>query len=122
MTANSKYIRRSIRLKGYDYSQPDAYFITICTFQKICLFGDIVAGEVHLNPFGIIASWELARLPQRFPYMIIDEAIIITNHIHAIWIIREERDTTEREIDSDPSSIRRAPTPEARRGLYYRIG
>jgi len=112
MTPNSKYNRRSIRLKGYDYSQPGAYFITICTYQKICLFGDIFAGEVHLNPFGMIASRELARLPQRFPNMTIDEAIIMPNHIHAIWIIRKERGTAEREIDTDPSSISRARTEQ----------
>ncbi|WP_232280631.1 hypothetical protein [Chloroflexus aggregans] len=44
--------RRSIRLKGYDYSQAGAYFITICTKDRACLFGEVVNGEMRLNDFG----------------------------------------------------------------------
>ena len=47
-----KQHRRSIRLKGYDYSQPGAYFITICTQGRECLFGEIVDGEMVLNDAG----------------------------------------------------------------------
>ena len=48
------YKRRSIRLKGYDYSQSGAYFVTICTWQRECLLGDIINGEMRLNEYGII--------------------------------------------------------------------
>ena len=55
--------RRSIRLKGYDYTLPGAYFITIDTWQKEPLFGTIMHGEIHLNHFGRIVhdAWH-ARL------------------------------------------------------------
>lgn len=51
--------RRSIRLQGYDYAQAGAYFVTICTQQKVCLFGEIVNGEMQLNEAGrmIHAAW-----------------------------------------------------------------
>ncbi|WP_213069403.1 hypothetical protein [Methylomicrobium album] len=64
---NSKNRRRSIRLKGYDYSQAGAYFITICTGGRACLFGEIAGTEMRLNdrewrdsvgaPFPIIFRW-----------------------------------------------------------------
>ncbi|MEZ4672356.1 MAG: hypothetical protein R3E39_31000 [Anaerolineae bacterium] len=41
--------RKSPRLKGYDYSQNGAYFVTICTQNRECLFGQVVDGEMHLN-------------------------------------------------------------------------
>jgi putative transposase len=55
--------RRSIRLKGYDYSQTGAYFITICTQNRECLFGDIVGAngirpEMILNEYGKIVQDE----------------------------------------------------------------
>lgn len=48
--------RRSIRLKGYDYSKKGAYFVTICTQNRECLFGKIVDGEMILNEFGNIVN------------------------------------------------------------------
>ena len=48
--------RRSIRLKGYDYSRSGWYFVTICSAQRLCLFGDIVDGKMIPNEFGKIAS------------------------------------------------------------------
>ncbi len=51
---NNKYNRRSIRLKNYDYSQPGAYFITIVTHNRQCLFGEIVNGEMRLYEYGEI--------------------------------------------------------------------
>jgi hypothetical protein len=45
--------RRSIRLDGYDYTQPGVYFVTMVTWQRECLFGEIVNGEMRLNTPGI---------------------------------------------------------------------
>jgi REP element-mobilizing transposase RayT len=53
--------RRSIRLKGYDYSQPGAYFITICTQDRACLFGEVVDGEMRLNDAGQMVQDEIGQ-------------------------------------------------------------
>lgn len=58
--------RRSIRLKGYDYSQAGLYFITICVQDRKCLFGKIVNDEMQLNNFGIIAHQQWQKLSERF--------------------------------------------------------
>jgi len=52
--------RRSMRLKGYDYAQAGAYFVTICTQDRACLFGDVVDGEMRLNEAGwmVANTWE----------------------------------------------------------------
>jgi hypothetical protein len=50
--------RQSIRLKGYDYSQSGFYFITICCYQRECLFGDIINSQMILNDFGELVKEE----------------------------------------------------------------
>ena len=79
-----KHHRRSIRLKGHDYTSPGAYFITICTHQRHCLFGEIVDGEMQLNEFGkwVDACWN--RLPTHFPHLQLDRFVVMPNHIHGI--------------------------------------
>jgi len=51
---SQKHRRRSIRLKGYDYSQAGAYFVTVVTWQRECLFGEVVDGNAVLNDRGNI--------------------------------------------------------------------
>jgi hypothetical protein len=54
----SKHHRQSIRLKGYEYAQAGAYFVTLCAQNRECLFGEIVAGEMHLNAAGeMLVRW-----------------------------------------------------------------
>ncbi len=86
---SQRHHRRSIRLPGYDYAQPGMYFVTLVTHDRRPLFGEIAAGEMHLNRIGQIAKWEWERLPRRFAWLALDEYIIMPNHIHAILIIRD---------------------------------
>ncbi|QEI41234.1 hypothetical protein BMF77_01818 [Dolichospermum sp. UHCC 0315A] len=79
--------RRSIRLKGYDYTQQGAYFVTICTHQRNCLFGEIVDGEIKLNTNGEIARGSWLSIPRYFKNVELDEFVIMPNHLHGIIII-----------------------------------
>ena len=76
--------RRSIRLKGYDYSQDGAYFVTICTHNIECLFGKIVDGEMRINEWGKIAERCWLEIPQHYPNVSLDEFVIMPNHIYGI--------------------------------------
>ncbi len=87
---NSQHHRRSIRLKGYDYSQSGAYFITICTYNRECLFGKIVDDKMILNQYGEIANQCWLEIPNHFPNVELDEYIIMPNHIHEIIVINEQ--------------------------------
>src|SRR4030067_1215625 len=82
-----KHYRRSIRLKGYDYTQSGAYLITICTHGRMSLFGDIIAGEMRLNRLGQIAQQEWSRLPGRFPLLQPGAFVVMPNDVHGILII-----------------------------------
>ena len=88
MTSESgKHHRRSIRLESYDYSQAGAYFVTICTQNRRCLFGDIADGIMVLNATGRMVEKWLHELPKKFNGIKLDEYLIMPNHIHAIIVI-----------------------------------
>ena len=76
--------RRSLRLAGFDYSRPGAYFVTICTLDRVSFLGEIRDGSMRLSPAGEIvrASWE--TLPGRFRDVTVDAFVVMPNHIHGI--------------------------------------
>jgi putative transposase len=81
--------RRSIRLKGYDYSTSGAYFITICTRDRVCWFGEVVDGEMRLNELGqrVRSVWQ--TLPRHFLNLTLDEFVVMPNHIHRILVLND---------------------------------
>jgi REP element-mobilizing transposase RayT len=81
--------RHSIRLKNYDYSQAGAYFVTICAWQRECLFGEIEHGEMVLNDLGRIVESVWCQLPRYFSNIALDVHIIMPNHFHGILHINE---------------------------------
>jgi putative transposase len=94
MSEKSKYNpnihhRRSIRLKGYDYSQAGLYFITICCQDRIHRFGHVANGEMKLNEFGTIAFNEWEKLPERFTNFELDVFQIMPNHMHGIIVLND---------------------------------
>ena len=76
--------RRSIRLQNYDYKRSGAYFVTMVTQNRACLFGDVVNGRLQLNDAGqmIQAIWD--QLPQHYPSVETDAFVIMPNHVHGI--------------------------------------
>ena len=76
--------RRSIRLKGYDYTREGFYFITICTQNRINLFGEIIEGKMNLNEAAQMVRENYYDLEIRFPNIKCNEFIIMPNHFHCI--------------------------------------
>lgn len=76
--------RKSIRLKGYDYSQPGLYFVTICVQDRACLFGDVVAGKMMLNDAGKMVEKWFFELKNKFPDIQCHEMVVMPNHFHCI--------------------------------------
>jgi len=64
--------RRSIRLKGYDYSSPGAYFVTTVTRKRECLFGDVVEGSIRLSKMGVIVQKAWLDLPNHYSHVVLD--------------------------------------------------
>ena len=81
--------RKSIRLKGYDYSHSGAYFITICCRDRVCRFGKLEKAKMILNEYGIVAHNEWNKLPERFFNFELDVFQIMPNHMHGIIVLNE---------------------------------
>ncbi|MAT99697.1 MAG: transposase [Anaerolineaceae bacterium] len=102
-----KHHRRSIRLKGYDYSSEGAYFVTICVKSGESILGKVVDGEMVLNDYGriVAACWQ--DLVNHYEHVILDAFVIMPNHIHFIVIF----------VDTKVgASLRPAPTRPAATG------
>jgi REP element-mobilizing transposase RayT len=88
MTYNTDiHHRRSIRLKEYDYSRMGAYFVTICAWNRECVFWEITEGKVAYSDAGAIIEDVWNGLPVRFPSIEVDDFVIMPNHIHGIVIL-----------------------------------
>jgi REP element-mobilizing transposase RayT len=79
--------RRPIRLHGYDYSLPGAYFVTNCTVGRDCLFGDMIGGAMRLNAAGEVVAAVWHKIPNHCRQVTLDEFVVMPNHVHGIVII-----------------------------------
>jgi REP element-mobilizing transposase RayT len=88
----NKYRIATIRLKNYDYSQNGCYFVTICTKDKQKYFGNIENEKMVLNEIGEIVEKFWLEIPKHFPSVVLDEFVIMPNHVHGIIIINKLAD------------------------------
>jgi putative transposase len=104
--------RPDIRLANYDYSSAGGYYITLCAENRTNQFGEIIDGEMILNPEGDIVFEEWERSTELRPHMIFDEFVIMPNHMHAVvWIL--DKDTS----CAAHSSVHLQRTPRVARSL-----
>jgi hypothetical protein len=120
-----KHHRRSIRLKGYDYTQAGAYFVTICTWQRECLLGEVINGEMQLSRYGETVQFNWNILPKRYPNVELDAFIVMPNRVHGIILLYAsglEGTGLERlSADASKFSGKPAPTPSKLYGLLVNI-
>lgn len=90
--------RKLIRLKSYDYSSPGAYFITICTKDRKCLFWEYVGAvnnrpvSTHLTPMGKIVQHCILNIEHHYPAVHVDHYVVMPNHIHLLLQIQTDPD------------------------------
>jgi len=110
--SSTMHRRRSLRLKGYDYAVASGYFVTICTQDRACLFGDVVAGAMCLNEAGemVAALWD--GIAARFSGVEIDQFVVMPNHLHGILVLpgagvitRVATGATTRVAPTDPAIV-----------------
>ena len=110
--------RKTIRLRNYDYSKPGAYFVTMCVLDRTCIFGEIKNNKMHLNEFGEILNSTWNDLPNHIENIVLDEFIIMPNHVHGIIIIQETKEPADSGTKNDytlSEIIRQLKTLSARR-------
>lgn len=83
-----RHHRKSIRLKGYDYRKPGAYFVTIFVRKRLPLFGVVKYGNMILNTAGIMVQKTWDEIPEFYPGVIVDSAIVMPDHFHGIIILQ----------------------------------
>ena len=88
----NKYRISSARATFWDYGWNAAYFVTICTKNKKCWFGDITDGVMHLSAMGHIANSCWHEIPNHFPFVELGVFIIMPNHVHGIINIKKPDD------------------------------
>lgn len=100
---SDKHHRRSIRLSGYDYSQNGAYFVTVCTQNRDCLFGAVEDGNMVLNSHGQIVFDVWSHLPEHYFHVQLDQFVVMPNHFHGIIVLNR---------DNVGAGLKPAPTNE----------
>ena len=89
MKNKSDRYRKNLRLKDFDYSIAGYYFVTILSDKRKNIFGNIIDGEINLNPLGLIIEKTWLEIPIHFPYIEVDAYVVMPNHFHGIVIITE---------------------------------
>jgi len=79
--------RRRLRLPHYDYAAAGAYFITVCTHDRACLFGDIREGAMRTNAFGQAVETCWNDLTRHYPHVTLDAFVVMPNHVHGIILL-----------------------------------
>ncbi len=97
--------RRSIRLKGYDYSQPGAYFVTLVTQRRVNWFGKIEEGVIDSSQFGDIVYRAWMDLPRHYPNITLDWFVLMPNHLHAILFLNDDAGRGGSFMDSIVSKV-----------------
>ncbi len=101
----NKHHRRSIRLRGYDYSQPGAYYITLCAQNRHHLFGNILDGKMQLNEMGYMVANTWNDLPNHYS-IAMDACVVMPNHFHGIIVLGMNVGV---ELKSAPTESHRIP-------------
>jgi REP element-mobilizing transposase RayT len=124
----AQHHRRSIRLAGFDYRQRGAYFVTICTRHRQCVFGTVMNDAVQLSQRGRIVDTCWLDIPNHHTHVELDEFVIMPNHVHAIlWLLDTQDGRATRAsplharpvgaTPASPSPRPRGPVPQSLGGI-----
>lgn len=105
--------RRSVRLREYDYRSFGAYFITICTYERRSLFGNIREGEVTLSEMGAYVRAEWMRTAEMRPHVMLDAFVVMPNHFHAVVLFEDMSLSSENDGTATSRACCCTPLPQA---------
>ncbi len=91
----NKYHIASTRLQNWDYGFNAIYYVTICTKNRDCFFGNVVGGEMALSAIGVMADKYWLEIPQHFPFVRLHNHIIMPNHVHGIIEIAKSNENID---------------------------
>ncbi|MFH0979401.1 MAG: transposase [Candidatus Roizmanbacteria bacterium] len=97
--------RKPNRLKNFNYSSNGYYFVTICAKNRECLFGEIIDGKMVLNEHGKIIEKYWEEIPNHYQNILLDEFIIMPNHIHGIVVISKHKQKIIKNVGTEQCSV-----------------
>jgi putative transposase len=102
----NRYRVPSTRLRGWNYRRPGFYVVTICVKERVCCLGEVVETDVALSPFGVIVAEEWLAIPRTHPQVVLDEWIVMPDHLHGILVFQgEDRPAPEDGLPSGSRSL-----------------
>ncbi|MAT98216.1 MAG: transposase [Anaerolineaceae bacterium] len=107
-----KHHRRSIRLKGYDYTTSGIYFVTICVQNRHCVLGEVINGEMVLSPIGQIVADAWCWLAEQYDYVMLGAWTVMPNHLHGLLMLVDLPALDSGTGTSRRGASRRAPTTD----------
>ncbi len=102
---NDRYRVASARLSSWNYSWNAAYFVTICTKDRECYFGQIDNQILRLNSLGIMAGHCWNQIPHHFPFVKLGQFIVMPNHVHGIIVIDKNSPSVETQYFASDCAI-----------------
>jgi len=105
----NKYRVESTRKSDWDYGLNAFYFITICTKNRVCFFGDVREGGMQLSEIGKLAEKYWLEIPQHFSFTVLHNHIIMPNHVHGIIEIAKRDDVVV--VETQNFASLQYPTP-----------
>jgi putative transposase len=116
-------IRRALRLRHFDYASAGAYFVTVCTHDRRCLFGEVSDDQVALNTWGLIVARQVLSLPRRFGRAAIDAFVVMPNHVHVVvWLDGRARQASPLRLGDVVGGLKSGSAREINRLYPHPIG
>ncbi|MEE3156714.1 MAG: transposase [Pseudomonadota bacterium] len=116
--------RKSVRLRHYDYREPAAFFVTLCTAERRCLFGHVANHDMHPSRLGCLVRSVWGRSGEHTPHVLWHDMVVMPNHVHGVLQIVTPAQAATREgfgmpvagsLSSLMRSFKAAVTLEARK-------
>src|SRR5688500_11418873 len=99
--------RKHVRLRGFDYRANRAYFVTICTAGRACVFGEVIGSEMRLSRRGMVVQDCWQDIPNHHSDVELDALVIMPNHVHGILLFvgnEGGREATQALVAATPAS------------------
>ena len=96
----NRYRIPSARLASWDYRWTGVYHVTICTLGRVCWFGEVREGQMALSREGNVIAQEWRKIPQIGPHVLLDEWIVMPDHLHGILVLQNPPTPEPREQEA----------------------
>ena len=124
---SSEHRRKPNRIPDFDYSQNYAYFLTICTENKQCIFGTVSnnaetkAAHIRLSKEGIIADQAIRAIPEHYPAVKLEKYVVMPNHIHILLRLENAEGTSPISVSTVVQQLKGYVSKQIGRPIWQKL-